>query len=133
MDVPYRISGDVESVSVALALASPPLLSSSDSKALRSESDIFATSTKGSCGVDPGPVPLRIVTFSASSMGDWLYGVRKIVVFVHLMFSTSVMLRFTFLPVRGGGTDLALMRARKGSPEVIGVFKGIALSSVKIR
>ena len=69
MDVPYRISGDVESVSVALALATPPLLSSSDLKALRSESDIFATSTKGSCGVDPGPVPLRIVTFSVSSIG----------------------------------------------------------------
>ena len=125
MDMPYRISGDV--VSGSEALESLPL--PSDSKALRSESDIFATNAKGSCGVDPGPMPLRIVTFSASPMGIWLYGVRKIVAFVHLMFSTSVMLRFTFFTVRGGGTDLALTRPRKGSPGVTGVLEGIAPSS----
>ena len=74
MDVPYRISGDV--VSASAALACPPLPSSSDSKAFRSDSDIFARNARGSCGVDPGPVPLRIVTFIALLMGDWLYGVR---------------------------------------------------------
>ena len=68
MDVPYLISGDV--VSGSAALASPDL--PSDSKALRSDSDIFATSARGSCGVDPGPVPLKTVIFSTSSMGDWL-------------------------------------------------------------
>ena len=77
MDVRYRISGDVVSLpgSAALRLASPPLLA--DSKTLRSESDIFATRARGSCGVDPGPVRLKIANFSASSMGDLLYGVRK--------------------------------------------------------
>ena len=40
----------------------------SDSKTFRSESDIF------------GQVPLKIVTFSVSPIGDWLYGVRTIVV-----------------------------------------------------
>ena len=57
-------------VSGSAALARPPLLL--DSKALRSEFDIFATSARGSCRVDPGPVPLRMVTLSASSMGVWL-------------------------------------------------------------
>ena len=99
-------------------------------RALRSESDIFATSARGSCGVDPGPVPLRIITFSASSMGDWLYGVRKRVVLVRsLMFSTFAMLRFTALAVRGGGTDLALMCPKKGSPGATNVFEKIAPSS----
>jgi hypothetical protein len=80
------------------ALASPLL--SPDSKALRSESDIFATSARGSCGVEPGPVRLRIVTLSASAMGDWLYGVRKRLVLVgSLMSSTFAMLRFTVLTV----------------------------------
>ena len=124
MDIRYWISEDAVSGS---ALASLPL--PSDSKALRSESDIFATSARGSCGVDPGPIPLRIVNFSASSMSDWLYGVRKRVVPVRsLMFSTFAMLRFTVLAVRGGGTDLALMRPRKGS-SAIGVFKGIPTCS----
>ena len=125
MDIPYRISEDVVSGSVVLASLPFP----SDSKALRWESDIFATRARGTCGVDPGPVPLRMLTFSASSMGNWLYGVRKIVAFVHLMFSTSVMLRFTFFTVRGGGTDLALTRPRKGSAGVTGVLEGIAPSS----
>jgi hypothetical protein len=120
MDVPYWISGGV--VLGSAAFTSPTL--PSDSKVLRSESDIFAMSARGSCGVDPGPVPLRIVTFSASSMGDWLYGVRKRLVLLRsLMFSNFVMLRFTTLTVRGGGTDLALMRPRKGSPGVTGVFE----------
>ena len=111
------------------ALVSSPL--PSDSKALRSESDIIATSARGSCWVDPGPVPLRIVTFSASSMCDWLYGVRKRVVLSRsLMFSTFPMLRFTVWAVRGGGTDPTLMRPRKGSPTgAKGVFEGIAPSS----
>ena len=127
MEVPYRISEDDVSVSLAAALASPLL--PSDSKARRSESDIFATSATGSRGVDPGQVPLTIVTFSASPMGDSLYVVRKRLVFVHLMFSTSAMLFFTPLTVRGGGTDLAFMRPKKGSPAVTGVLEGIALSS----
>ena len=123
MDVPYRI------VSASAALVSP--LRSPVSKSLRSASDIFATSARGSSGVEPGPVPFRTVTLSASSMGDWLYGVRKSIVLVRsLMSSTFAMLRFTALTVRGGGTDLALMRPRKGSPGTTGVFKGIAPSSV---
>ena len=109
-----------------VALESPLL--PSDSKAFRSESDIFATNARGSCGVDPGPVPLRKI--NASSMGDWLYGVRKRLVFSPpLMFSTFVMLRFTVLAMRGGGTDNTLMRPRKGSPGVTGNFEGIAPSS----
>ena len=92
---------------------------------------MFATNARGSCSVDPGPVPLKMVIFSVSPIGDWLYGVRKIEAFVHLMFSTSAMQPFTALTVLGGGTDLALMRPRKGSPAAIGVFKfeGIALPS----
>ena len=126
MDVQYWIFGDF--VSGSAALASSPL--PSDSKALRSEFDIFATSARGSCGVDPGPEPLRIITMSASSMGDWLFGVRKrLVLFPLLMLSTFAMLRFTALTVRGGGTNLAKMRPRKGSPGVIGVFEGIPPSS----
>ena len=75
MDVRYRIFGGVANVSGSAALARSPL--PSDSKALRSESDIFATRAMGSCGVDPGPVRLKIATLSASSLGDCLYGVRK--------------------------------------------------------
>ena len=78
MDVRYRISGGV--VSDSLALAGPPL--PSDSKGLRSESVIFATRARGSCGVDPRPVRLRMVTLSVSPKGDWLYGVRKSIVLV---------------------------------------------------
>ena len=64
MDVRYRISAAIES-------GSAPLSPLSDSKTLRSESDIFATSARGSCGVDPGPVLLKIlVTLSVSSTGD---------------------------------------------------------------
>ena len=127
MDIPYRIPGDVASGSAALACPTLP----SDSKALRSGSDIFATSASGSCGVVPGPVPLRIVVgFSASSMGDLLYDVRKRVVLSRsLMFSDFAMQSFTALTVRGGGTDLTLMRPRKGSLAVTGVFEGIAPSS----
>jgi hypothetical protein len=91
MDVRYRISRGV--VSGSAALASLP----SDSKSLRSESDIFATSARGSCGVDPGPVPLRIVTLWASSMGDWLYGVRKtsaFTVFDVLQFCNAALYSF---------------------------------------
>ena len=96
MDVRYRVSGGV--VSDSAGLASIPLRS--DSKALRSESDIIATRAKGSCGVDPRPVRLRIITLPASSIGDWLYGVRKRLVLVSsLMFSTSAMLRLTALAV----------------------------------
>ena len=129
MDIPYRIS-----VSVVLdpaAFASPTL--PSDSMALRSESDIFATSARGSCGVDPGPVPLRIVIFSLSFMGDWLNGVRnRLVLSRSLMFSTFAMLPFTASTFRGGGTDLTFIRPRKESLEVTGVFEGIAPSSAYI-
>ena len=57
MDVPYRIPGGV--VPGSAALESPPLLP--DSKSLLSKSDIFARSAIGSCGVDPGPAPLRLI------------------------------------------------------------------------
>ena len=93
MDVQYRIS-----VSGSAALASPP--PPPDSKALRSESDIFATSAKGPCGVEPGPVRLRMGTLSSSTMGDWLYGVRKRLVLVRSsMFSIFAMQRLTALAV----------------------------------
>ena len=122
------ILGDVVSLAGSAALAGPPL--PPDSKALRSESDIFATRARGSCGVEPGPVRLKIATLSTSSMGDWLYGVRKRAVLSRsLMFSNFAMLRFTALTVRGGGTELALMHPRKGSPGVKGVLDGIPPSS----
>jgi hypothetical protein len=96
MNVRYRISGSV--VSDSAALASPPL--SPDSKVRRSESDILATRASGSCGVDPGPVQLRIAILSASPMGDWLQGVRKRLVLVRsLMSSIFAMQRFTALAV----------------------------------
>ena len=126
MDVPYRIPGVV--VPGSAALPSPPLLP--DSKSLRSESDIFATRARGSCDVDPGPVPLRLVTLSVSSMGAWLYDVRKRLVLSRFsMFSMFEMHRLTVLAVRGGGTDVYLMRPRKGSPGDTGVFEGSAPSS----
>ena len=126
MDVQYRISASV--VSGPVALACPPL--PSDSKAHRSESDILATSAKGSCGVDPGPVPLRVINLSASPMGDWLYGVKKrLQLVLSLMFSTFAMLHLTTFALRGGGTDLTLIRPRKGSLGVTGVFEGILPSS----
>ena len=126
MDIQYRISASI--VSAPEALASPPL--PSDSKALRSGSDIFTKSGKGSCGVDPGPVPLRMANLSASPMGDWLYEVRKrLLLILSLMFSTITMLHFTALALRGGGTDLTLMRPKKGSLGVTGVFEGIPPSS----
>ena len=120
MDVPYRIPGYVA------AFASPPLLP--DSKSLLSESDIIATSARGSCGVlDPAPAPLRIVSLSASSKGDWMYGVRnRLVLSRSLMFSNFAMQGSTALRVRGGGTDLTLMRPRKRSLAVTGEFEGIA-------
>ena len=93
MDVRYRIP-----VSVSAALSSPPL--PSDSMALRSESDIFATNAMGSCGVDPGPVRLRIATLSSSAMGDWLYVVRKRLELVQFsMFSAIAMQCFKALTV----------------------------------
>jgi hypothetical protein len=63
-------------------------------------------------------------------MGDWLYGVRNRLVRVgSVIFSTFARLRFTEFTVCGGGTDLALMRPRKGSSWVAGVFEGMAPSS----
>ena len=126
MDIPYRIPGGV--LPGSAALTSPPFLP--DSNSLLSESDNFATSAKGSCGVDPGPVPLRILTLSASSMGDWLYDVRKrLVLSRSLMFSMLAIQRFTVLAVRGGGTAPILMRPRKGSPGETGALDGSAPSS----
>jgi len=102
----------------------------SDSKARRSESDIFVTRARGSCGVDPGPVPLRIITLSALPMGDSLYGVRKrLVISPSLMFSSVAMVHFTVSTIRGGGIDLALIRPMKGSSGETGVFERIAPSS----
>ena len=113
MNLPYRISGSVMLDSAAFA--SPPLLS--DSKALLSESDIFATSARGSCDVDPGPVPSRMVILSALPIGDLLNDVRNREVLVpFLMFSTFAMPHFTPLALRGGGTDLTLMRPTKTLP-----------------
>ena len=89
MDVRYRISRGVEVVSGSSA--------TSDSNALRLE---FATKARGSCGVDPMPLRLRIVTLSVSRMGDWLYGVRKRLVFVmSLMSSTFAILHLTVMTV----------------------------------
>ena len=123
MDVPYWIPGCVVSGFAA------PL--PSDSIALRSESGIFATSATGADAEDPRPVPLRLVNLSASSMGDLLYGVRKIAVFSRsLMFSTFAMLRFTALALRGGGTNLVTIRPVKGSSGLTGVFEKIDPSSV---
>ena len=120
MDIRYRISG----LGGIVTLRVLP-----DSKAL-----LLATSAKGSCGVDPGPVRLRlnIVTLSASPMGDLPHGVRKRLVLVgSLIPSTSAILCFTALAVKGGGTDLALMRPTKGSPArgAAGAFERIAPSS----
>ena len=124
MDVPYLMSVS-DSSSAALAILPLP----SDSKVLRSESDIFATSARGSSGVDPGPVPLRAISLSAPPMGDLLNGVRKrVVLSPSLIFSTFTILDFTVLASRGGGTDLTLIRPRKALPGA-GVFEGIAPSS----
>ena len=65
MDVRYGIFGSAVSGSAALE----SLLLPSDSKALRSESDIFATSARGSCGVDTGRVPLRITNLVCVAQG----------------------------------------------------------------
>ena len=62
MDIQYLIS---QSEYAALRSSSLSL----DSKALHSETDIFATRARGSCGVNPGPVQLKMVTLSALSMG----------------------------------------------------------------
>ena len=98
MNIRYRISASGGVVSGSAALPSPP--PRPDSKALRSESDIFATMARGSCGVDPGPVGLRILTLPSSPTGDRLYGVKKRLVFVRsLIFSTFAILRFTALAV----------------------------------
>ena len=83
-----------------------------------------------------GPVPVRLgkVNFFASPIGDLLNVVRKrLVLSSSLMFSTVAILHFTALTVRGGGTDISLMRPRKGSPAAKGTFEGIAPSSAKIR
>ena len=130
MNTPYLTSEDVVSGSAELA---SPLLPS-ETKALLSESDIIATSTRGSCGVNPGPVPvlLRIISFFVSSIGDLLYGVRNRLMLspsLPVMFSTAAMLRFKVLAVRGGGTDPTLMRPREGSLGVTGILEGIAPSS----
>ena len=96
MNVQYRISGD--DVLDSATVGSSPL--PPDSKALRSESEISATRARGSCGVNPGPVRVRIVNLSVSRMGDWLYGVRKRLVLVRSsMFSTFAILCFTALAV----------------------------------
>ena len=50
-----------------------------------------------------------------------------------LMFSTFAMLLFTVSTVRGGGTDLILMRPRNGLPGATGVVDGSAPSSAYIR
>jgi hypothetical protein len=74
MDVRYRGFEDATSESNSEILARPLV---SDFKALRPDAVNFATSARGSCGNNPGPAWLRIVTLSMSSMGDGLDGVRK--------------------------------------------------------
>jgi hypothetical protein len=102
----------------------------SDSKAFRSESESFATRATGSCGMDPIPVCWRMATLRFSSMGDWLDGVRKSLVRVwSSKFSAFARRRFTDFTTRGGGTDVALTRPRKGSPGVTAVFEGMIPSS----
>ena len=99
MDPPYRTSVVSDSAAFTGLLLSPA-------------SDSIITNARGSSGVDPW-----VVTMSASSMGDWLNGERKrLVLSRSLMFSTFAMLCFTALAVRGGGTDLSLMRPKIGSP-----------------
>ena len=96
MDVRYRISGGV--VSDSAALASSHIRP--DSKSLRSESDIFATRARGFCGVDPGPVRLRIAILPSSPMDDLLDGVRKRLVLIRsLMSSAFAIVCFTVLAV----------------------------------
>jgi hypothetical protein len=133
MGVLWRlVPGDITLCSKVFKI---PVLSP-DSKTLRSESESFATRARGSCGMEPGPVWLRMETFPKSSIGDWLYGVRKRLMRVgSSMFSNFASLRFTEFTVCGGGTDLALMRPRKGSSGhgVAGVFEGMAPSSAYIR
>ena len=111
MDIRYQIcasGGVVLSSSELTAIppdfsgsaTAPPLLS--DIKVHRSKSEIgvFEMKARGSCGVDPGPVRLR-VTLSAS-MGDWLYRVRKRVVPTKSsMFSTYGFYTFGGVIVRG--------------------------------
>jgi hypothetical protein len=77
MGVQYLVFGAEVVLGLIVVRILPIMPSTMDSKALRSESRNFVTKARGSCGKDPGPVWLRIVTFPASSIGDWLYGVRK--------------------------------------------------------
>ena len=131
MDV-RQISAGVVSGSPALSSLSPDF---DERLPLARESEIFATKARGSCGVDPGPARVRIETLSASFRGDLLYGESKRLGLVRsLMFSTFAMVRFTACTVSrlGGGTDLALMRPRKGSPGA-GVFELVGPSSSQIR
>ena len=68
----------------------------SDSKMRRSESKISATKARGSCGVDPGPARLRIVSLSASRIGNLLYGeMKRLVLARSLILSIFAMVRFT--------------------------------------
>ena len=87
MDVRYRISGP--------GGVPFPNLNLTGKRRSESDSEILATKTRGSCGVDPGPARLRI-TLSLLAMGNWLSGVMKRIVLVRsLMFSTFAMVRFT--------------------------------------
>jgi hypothetical protein len=123
------VFGGVVLGSTVRVLPNMPPSPNPDPKALRSESASFATRARGSCGNNPGPVWSRIVTFPALSIGDWLYGVRKRVQRVRwLIFSDFPRQRFKEFTLCGGGTDLALIRPKKGS-SVANVFEGIAPSS----
>ena len=63
MDVRCRISGLVGDVPGSATPVSPPLLP--DSKALRSESDIFATRARGQRGSQTNTIPnCKLVTFA---------------------------------------------------------------------
>jgi hypothetical protein len=120
LNPPNRTSAAVSSV----APESPPL-----SPALGSESVNFATNARGFSGVHPGSVRLRIVTMSASPMGDWLNGERKrLELSKSLIFSTFAMMRFIVLALRGGGTDRTLMHPKKLEGPT-GVCEGTAPSS----
>ena len=112
MDPPYRTFA----VSDSAVFAGLPLSPVSDS---------IVTNARNFSGVDPW-----VVTMSASSMGDWLNGERKRLVLSRSLmfkFSTFAMLLFTALTVRGGGTDLNVMRPKIGSPGA-GAFEETAPS-----
>jgi hypothetical protein len=93
--------------------------------------DNMLTSTKGSCGVDHGPKSPSNDKWLESSIADWLeIPENKLELSWLAMPSTLDKQRLRVLTMCGGGTDLAEIRARKGSYGFTGVLQGIAQSLV---